>query len=328
MKFSIIEIPTNGAVAKAVTAGTRTEVTKMEDERVERFFAYLFSARNYSPTTIRSYRWYLNKYFDWLDGSIDQITLASIEDFIVHEKSSGKKQNSIVCFVNCIRALVRYLNKHGWDNVSLEMIETPRRERVEVAYFTSDDINKVLSVIGRERDRLVILIMYTSGVRVSEIVQLSVENIHGNRFTVMGKGNKPRSCFMDEAVAERLHEFLRCEMIYEGLVFRSTTGVPIQKPAINYLVRNAVNKAGIQKKLTVHSLRHGFATAALENGADVRTVQELLGHDQIQTTMRYLHVTDKRKQDTHQLYAPKLLTTQAEFDILGLVERTLTKRNN
>lgn len=239
-------------------------------------------------------------------GDINAITPKAAEDYMAYRKSIGIKQNTNATFMNALRAYLIFCNKRGYANKDINMFETPRRVRTRVEFITGEEVNQMLSYIHRERDRLIILILYTSGARVSELMQVSVENLRGNSFHVVAKGNKPHVYYFDETVAARLQQYIAMENITHGPVFRTTTGKPIGTPAVSHLVRKAAKLANISKNVHPHLFRHGFATALLENGSDVRTTQEILGHENIQTTMRYMHVTDQRIKESHEKFAPKV----------------------
>ena len=289
---------------------TRVKEREMDiDPILGEFITYLATVKNYSPRTLPTYRSTLIKCFEETKiTKIHQLTPALVEQYFADRIKQGYKVNSNFNCMVAIRAFLMFCIKRGYSNVNLALFEPPKRQRTHVEFITADEVNRMIEVIPRERDRLMVLILYTSGCRVGELVQLTVENISGNKFTVIAKGNKPHVYYFDPAVAERLQNFLYMEHITQGPVFRMTNGKPVGAPAVSNAIRKAVKAAQISKRIHPHTFRHGFATALLENGADPRTVQEMMGHESIQTTMRYMHVTDKRMEQSHQSYAPKVST--------------------
>lgn len=281
---------------------------------LDEFIVYLANVKNYSERTLPTYRSNLLQFFD--KSKIDivtKITPAKAERFIADRKAAGISQNTNATFMNSLRAFITFCNKRGYLRVDLELFEMPKRNRTRIEMVTGEEVNRMVEACSRLRDKLILLMLYTSGVRVSELVQASVENVDGNRFTIIGKGNKPHVCYFDRTVAEQLQQYIQFEGINSGPIFRTTTGKAIHAPAITHIVRKAAKIAKISKHVHPHMFRHGFATSMLENGADVRTVQESLGHEQIQTTMRYLHVTDDRLRESHDKYAPKVLTPASAY---------------
>lgn len=283
------------------------------DPLIGEFITYLRTVKSYSCRTLPTYKSTLNKFFEICDiKTLDQITPQIIEDYFALRLQEGKTINSNFNIMVAIRAFLKFCIKRKYGYFDLSLYEPPKRQRVHVEFITAEEVNLMIDVTPRERDRLMILILYTSGCRLGELVQLSVENISGNKFTVIAKGNKPHVYYFDPAVAERLQNFLYMENITSGPVFRMTNGKPVGAPAVSNAIRKAVKLAGIQKRVHPHTFRHGFATALLENGADPRTVQEMMGHESIQTTMRYMHVTDKRMEESHTRFAPKVSTAFAK----------------
>jgi integrase/recombinase XerD len=147
---------------------------------------------------------------------------------------------------------------------------------------------------------------------------MSAENFRENKFTVQAKGDKQHTYYFDRTVADRLRAFMQMERISTGPIFRKTTGQPIHAPAVAHMVKKAAILAKIGRDVSSHKLRHGFATTSFENGMDMRDLQEQLGHENIQTTQIYTHVSDKRQQESHDRFAPKVYTptpVMPQFDM-------------
>jgi site-specific recombinase XerD len=213
-------------------------------------------------------------------------------------------QNTTAGYANAIRSFLKYLYRRGEKIPDLSVIETPKRIKTEVQWITEEDLEKILRQMHRERDRLIALVLFSSGVRIGELVQLTVDKLNGNTFTVMGKGNRPRTAHIAESVAERLRAYIRVEQL-SGHVFTGQLGEPLKIPAIAQIIRNASIRAGIHG-VHPHSFRHGFATHLIKNGAKVEAVRDMLGHDHIQTTQRYLHLSGEDVREDYDKYAPKL----------------------
>jgi site-specific recombinase XerD len=281
----------------------------MLDSLIDEFVAYLANVKNYSPRTLPSYRSSLHRFFREAEiTDINQITPQKVEKYLEDRKSQGISQNTNATFMNALRALLIFSNKRGYANHQIEMFEVPRRKRTRIEFVTPEEVSAMVDTLKRERDRLMLLVLFTSGCRVSELIQITMENLQGNRFSIMAKGGKPHVYYFDLAVAERLNMYLMMEGITQGPIFTTTTGKPVGTPCITHIVRKAAKDANITHHVHPHQFRHGFATSALEAGADIRTIQEMMGHENIQTTIRYTHVTDNRMKETHNRFAPKVQT--------------------
>lgn len=288
-------------------------------DSVNAFLEYASSVRAYSPKTIYNYRRYLIRYSEHMNIKVvADVTVASIDAYMAHLASLEVGPDGLFNNAITIRAYVRFMNKRNAIAFSHELIDVPRRTVKPVDPLSIDDVQKVLGSLNRQRDKLMALLMFSSGVRVSELVGIRVEDLDGVSFRVVGKGRKPRICYMHEYVAQRLYAYLTMEDIISGHIFLTSTGNPLQVYAVRYALKKAAKKAGVTRRVYPHLFRHTFATEVLKNGMDVRTVQSILGHDQIQTTMRYLQVSDLWKKEQYDKHKPKIvLTGISKTSIIG-----------
>lgn len=288
---------------------------------LEEFLIYLRDAKNRSPGTLITYRSVLSSFFYSKKLSkLSQITHLIAEEYMIERrqgKHSRKPQvdiNTNVTFITALRTFLRFCNRRSYTEANLELYERPQKKKTHVEYFTPEEINQMVLACRKERDRLIMLTLFTSGCRVSELVQMTVENIRDNKFSVLTKGSEPRTYLFDRVIAERLKLYCYVEQIASGHVWIAPDGKPLSRQAINYLIKRYAKLAGLKKSGHTHMTRHGFGTASLENGVDLRTLQELMGHTSITSTQIYTHVTDKRKEESHDTYAPKVLTPLAYSD--------------
>jgi site-specific recombinase XerD len=275
------------------------------DIATKEYLHYIRFVRGHSPKTVESYASKLYQ-FKTQTGitNTDQITPLAYDAFLVRLRTSGVSQNTTAGYANAIRSFLKYLYRRGEHIPDLAVIETPRRIRTEMQWITEEDLGKILKHMHRERDRLIALVLFGSGVRIGELEQLTVERLQGNTFTVMGKGNKPRTCHLPPEIADRLREYIKVERL-TGHVFTGQEGKPLKVPAMAQIIRNTSKKAGLHG-VHPHSFRHGFATHLIRQGAHVELVRDMLGHEHIQTTQRYMHTTGEDVREAYDKYAPKL----------------------
>lgn len=272
---------------------------------VKEYLHYIQYVRGHSPKTVESYASKLYQ-FQIQTGitKTNEITPLSYDAFLVRLRSSGVSQNTSAGYANAIRSFLKYLYRRGENIPDLSVIETPRRIKTEMQWITENDLQKILKEMHRERDRLIALVLFSSGVRVGELVQLTVDRLNGNTFTVMGKGNKPRTAHLTQEVSERLRAYIEVERL-TGHVFTGQLGEPLKTPAMAQIIRHASERAGL-RGIHPHSFRHGFATHMIKNGAHVEIVRDLLGHEHIQTTQRYMHTTGEDVREAYDKFAPDL----------------------
>ncbi len=275
------------------------------DEATRDYLHYIQYVRGYSPKTVQSYasKLYQFKIQTKLEDT-DDITPLAYDAFLVRLRASGVGQNTTAGYANAIRSLLKYLYRRGEKVPDLAVIETPRRIKTEVQWITQSDLQKILKHMHRERDRLIALVLFSSGVRIGELEQLTVDRLAETTFTVVGKGNKPRTCHLSKDVADRLRDYIRVERL-TGHIFTGQMGEPLKVPAMAQIIRHASIRAGLHN-VHPHSFRHGFATQLIKNGARVEAVRDMLGHEHIQTTQRYLHLSGEDVREDYELYAPKL----------------------
>ena len=254
---------------------------KLEDE---------LRLRNYSPKTIKSYVSCVAEYlrakqtdFGLVDVDFIKQYLLSVIDKGMSSQTTNQKLQAINFF--CWNVL-KY---HG--KIDIRFAKTPSKLPI---VLSRDEIQSILSVINNEKHNLMISLAYAGGLRVSEIINLKIKDINLAELTVHikgAKGNKDRITVLPEKLTENIKKLISNKKL-DDYVFASERGGKLNERTAQKVFENALQKAGIQKEATFHSLRHSFATHLLENGTDVRYVQELLGHANIRTTQIYTKVTN------------------------------------
>ena len=247
----------------------------------------------YSPTTIRLYLSSVAEFAKHFRKSPDQLGPEHIRQyqlFLIKEKQACQST-----FVQLVCAL-RFLYTHTLNRkIEIERIPFPRRQRKLPLILSREEVKALLEAPGKLRDRAVLAVLYGSGLRVAEATQLKPRDIDTRRNVLwvrQGKGRRDRQTLLPAKLLELLRRYWRAERPGEWLFPATDRTRPIPPKTIYLACRHAARAAGISKPVHPHSLRHAFATHLLEAGTNLRTIQILLGHANLETTARYLHVAD------------------------------------
>ena len=214
---------------------------------------------------------------------------------------------------------MKYLSDRNIESLSADKIKLPKVSRKQVTFLHFDEVARLLDCVPLDdeaglRDRAILELLFSSGLRVSELVNLNRGHINTKRreFMVRGKGQKDRPVFISKAAAERVDEYLSARLDNLPPLFLSYSRNNVASQAGDYRrltsrsIQRMINKyarlAGITKHVSPHTMRHSFATDLLMNGADLRSVQSMLGHSNISTTQVYTHVTDEHLRDVHERF--------------------------
>ena len=296
-------------------------------ELVNDFTEHLEVEGGRSLKTIENYRLYLERFIEFSgDITVDKITSEQIRRFRLwlnrHKNDSNQSLSLITQSYHLIalRGFLTYLSRRDIQSLSADKIILPKTARKQVTFLHYDEISSLLSQIDLDterglRDRAIIELLFSSGLRVSELVNLNRDHINLNRkeFMVRGKGQKDRPVFVSKGAAERVSNYLASR--HDSLVplfisysrFAGQTDTSgdyrrLQSRSIQRMVSHYAKMAGITKHVSPHTLRHSFATDLLMNGADLRSVQAMLGHSNISTTQVYTHVTDQHLKDVFEKF--------------------------
>ena len=291
---------------------------------VEIFLNHCAVERGLSKNTVAAYRRDLDKFVIFLSEAklaIAEATSANIIDFAGFLRNSGLSESSIARHVVAIRSLYAFLSKdQGIDNVAIDVNPPKIPKRLPKA-LTISDIESMIASNGEDiagvRNRALIETLYATGARVSEIVQLNVGDIsrsEGNTVTVKvrGKGGKERLVPMGKFAQHALDQYLtrsRPTMLKnareEALFLNEKRGTRLTRQSAWQIVMKAAERAGIERDISPHALRHSFATHLLDGGADIRVVQELLGHSSVTTTQIYTLVTIDKLRESYASAHPR-----------------------
>jgi len=270
-------------------------------EIFNRYINHLQAEKNASAYTIRNYKTDLLDFFSKVDRHV-------LRDYLAHLVGRGIVKASIARKLSAIRSFYRYLVREKIIEVNpIKTVSSPKLDKRLPSFLTLDEVKKLLEAPDPStpqglRDRALLELLYASGLRVSELVSLELGqiNLETNEIRVWGKGSKERVVLMGEPAAEALRTYLekgRPELIGEkksNALFLNRYGQRFPERAVQKLLEKYASLAGLKKRVHPHMLRHTFATHLLDGGADLRVVQELLGHARLSSTQIYTHVTKKQ----------------------------------
>ncbi|NQV89008.1 MAG: tyrosine-type recombinase/integrase [Parcubacteria group bacterium] len=300
-------------------------MVKQIDRLVTAFLEYLEVERGRSPKTIRNYDFYLRRFTKWAKAPEPSvITMDMIHKYRLwlNRKVAGRdgktlKKTTQNYHLIALRSFLKYLARQDIPSLSPEKIELAKQEQREVAFLEVEELDRLLAApkgvdLVTLRDRAILEMLFSTGLRVSEISNLKIEqvNLKRDEFTVRGKGGKLRAVYISSTAKEALKAYLAKRRDTSPYLFichdqaksgREKTG-GLTPRSIQRLVERYAKSAGITKHITPHTLRHTFATDLLMGGADIRSVQSLLGHASITTTQVYTHITNKKMKAVHQKY--------------------------
>lgn len=228
------------------------------------------------------------------DLELSKITLEMVARFKTELKTYGRHRcdNTVRNYICDLRMVLKYWKLRGEPCLDYELIPAPKREPVIPSYLSADEVQKIIDSTDIVRTKFIISILYASGIRVSELVQLNRDTIRNGCFTVIGKGKKPRICFLDARAKHYMELYLESRTDRLDCLIATKDGTRASAETIQLIVRNATARAGIAKKVSPHTLRHSFATNYIGNGGNIRHLADLLGHASLNTTAHYTHLVN------------------------------------
>lgn len=293
------------------------------NELIEQFLSYISVERGMANNTLSSYKRDLYRFADFLKSkkvdSIDKVSRQMINSFMMAEKERGLASNSVSRGLACIKSFFKFLLK---ENIIKEdaanIIESPKLWKKLPFTLNVKEVETLLNAPNvrdpmEARDKACLELMYATGMRVSELVNLKMDDINMAVGFVkcFGKGSKERIVPFGKKAKESLVRYLEksrprfLKKKISNFLFLTRLGKPMSRQTFWKIIKRYAKLAKIKKKVTPHSLRHSFATHILERGADLRIVQEMLGHADISTTQIYTHVSKDRLKSIHQKFHPR-----------------------
>ena len=301
---------------------------RMDARQMKReFLEYIEIERGRAVKTVENYDHYLTRFLDW--GDINQasdITEEKVREFrlwLNRQPGTNKdamKRRTQNYYLIALRAYLKYLRKRDITSLSPEKIELAKVPERHLDLISNAELERLLNAAdGNDerslRDKAILELFFSTGLRVSELCSLDTDlDLSRDDFSIRGKGDKVRVVFLSDAARNAVRAYLKVRTDMEPALFVSVSRVKEAKKrpptrltprSIELLMKTYAAKAGITKKVTPHVLRHSFATDLLSNGADIRSVQQLLGHASINTTQIYTHVARERMKQLHAEHHPR-----------------------
>ncbi|MFQ6676951.1 MAG: site-specific tyrosine recombinase XerD [Fidelibacterota bacterium] len=280
--------------------------------------------RNLSLNTIEAYRRDLKNYISYLEDrglkSISGIKQKHIRGFIRELADAHLSPASIARIFSSIRTYHSFLSTEHFSNTNpSQLLEAPKLPRKLPEILTVQEVDDILDAVDRsaklgKRDLALLEILYSTGLRVSEVCNLNLTGIlfDFEMIRVIGKGDKERLVPLGKQALERLNDYIQKERPAlsrkretKGIVFLSRNSRPLTRMTVYNILKKWCQAAGITKKVSPHTMRHSFATHLLEGGADLRAVQEMLGHVDISTTQIYTHLDKEHLKEVHRTFHPR-----------------------
>ena len=284
---------------------------------VGRFLRYLHAERNASDYTCLNYALDLAQFFAFLGRrSLGSITPLEIRRFVAHLSTQQHARRTIARKLSCVRSFFRFLCREGvLEHNPAESIPTPRLEKRLPSFLDEQQMVRLLEVPSTEkwqglRDRAILEALYSTGMRVSELTGLNLQDLDeiSGTFIVRGKGKKERLCPIGQTALAAIRAYLAQrpkKLRVPYALFVSQKGTRLTVRQVDRLIAGYVRQAQLPASISPHSLRHSFATHLLDHGADLRSVQELLGHVSLSTTQIYTHVTATRLKKVYDQAHPR-----------------------
>lgn len=283
---------------------------------LERFINYLQYTKNASPKTVENYSLRVNRFIGYVwDVDSDKVKMMHIQDFRTYLIKQGLSPKTVNYHAVWLRSFFKFMLRNDVETLSPEKIDLAKIPPRRVSYLSENQVQDILDApwifeknpLKIMRDKAILATLYGTGLRVTELITLKTKDIKlsESQFSVIWKGSKLRPVFLTQDAKEKLKKYILSrwddsEYLFISLSWNSYWE-PLSRNSIESLVKKYAELVWIQEKVTPHTLRHSFATSLLRRGADIRSVQALLGHSSIQTTQIYTHVDDKYLQRVHDL---------------------------
>lgn len=297
------------------------------NEALQRFLEYQEIEKGRSLKTVRNYRQYISKYIEFSGiKNTSDIHAENIRQFRLHlnrqpgmkmkgQQGSTMKKRTQNYYLIALRMFLKYLMKQGLQVYSPDHIELAKTESRHIDHLDVPELQRMLDVAKKHpRNYAIMHMLFSTGLRVSELCSLNRDiDLSKDEMTIRGKGDKLRIVFLSPNAKKSVQEYLNNRTDMDEALFiqqgprvvkleEQNVSLRLTSRSVERLVKQIAIEAGIAKKVTPHTIRHSFATDLLRNGADIRSVQMMLGHSNIATTQIYTHITDKQLREVHKKF--------------------------
>lgn len=285
------------------------------NENLENYRNYLKYERAYSDNTVGAYMNDLNKYEEFLKKDILESDTEDLEKYLKYIKNL--ESTTVAHKITSIKSYFNYNIKRGITSVNpADKVSRPKLTKHLPEYLIEEEVGKLLDVEVKSpydyRNKTILELLYSSGIRISELVNIKTPNYDSEEclIRIMGKGSKERIVPLGDYAVNIMNDYMNnyrplINKKHTDYVFINNRGDKISRQFIFKVIKKEALKKGIKKDISPHTLRHTFATHLLKNGADLRIIQELLGHENISTTQIYTHVTNNKLKSDYETYFPK-----------------------
>lgn len=285
------------------------------NENLENYRNYLKYERAYSDNTVSAYMNDLNKYEEFLKKDILESDTEDLEKYLKYIKNL--ESTTVAHKITSIKSYFNYNIKRGIISVNpADKVSRPKLTKHLPEYLTEEEVGKLLDVEVKSpydyRNKTILELLYSSGIRISELVNIKTPNYDSEEclIRIMGKGSKERIVPLGDYAVNIMNDYMNnyrplINKKHTDYIFINNRGDKISRQFIFKVIKKEALKKGIKKDISPHTLRHTFATHLLKNGADLRIIQELLGHENISTTQIYTHVTNNKLKSDYETYFPK-----------------------
>lgn len=298
--------------------------------KINEFLEYLQVERGSSPLTIRNYRHYLTRFVQWMDSEHIREDLVDINPDVIRrfrvylsnlpgENKQLMARRTQGYHAIALRSFLKWLLKNDYVVMAPDKIDLPKVEERQVKFLTGEQVDRLLNApsldsIGGKRDKAILEVLFSTGLRVSELTKLDRDkvNLDTREFGIIGKGGKARVVFLSSRATDWLVRYLNERSDHYKPLFIHHKGkvevtekdekMRLTPRSVQRMIKKYSHKMKMPMDVTPHTMRHSFATDLLNAGADIRSVQEMLGHKNISTTQIYTHVTNKQLKDIHDTF--------------------------
>ena len=286
--------------------------------KIDEFLQYVIKEKKYSENTAKNYKIDLEEFNNYLNKEMINyldVDHEFIKGYLVNLYDKSLSRNSVSRKLSSLRSFYKYLYSNGLcKNNPFKYVSSPKKERRLPKYLSIEEIKEIFGVPNMEnplgqRDRLILEVLYSSGIRVGELVNIKLDDIdfYNKQIRIFGKGSKERMVLIGDSCLNYINLFLndgRLKILQKhgvnsDYLIINEHGKNITTRGVEKLIDNVVKKTYLKKKVTPHMLRHSFATHLLDEGCDILTVKELLGHESLESTQIYTHVSNERLKEVY-----------------------------